>query len=118
MAGRKQIYLEMRDDIPARFIAEYERQGKAGNRRSLVRECLTVGFAIKELEPRLFRMIQASMESGSLSIDELSVYLDTCQKLGNTRLVDDIIETVTKEVSEPEKPVKKSNASSMMGLMQ
>lgn len=81
MAGRRQISIEIGDDIPARFLDAHANAGKFG-KRALSVECLSVGWAIKEMDPRLFRIIQASVESDTLTLDNLAVYLEACRQIG------------------------------------
>lgn len=109
MAGRKQISIEVGDDIPARFLDAHGSAGKFG-KRALSVECLTVGWEIKELDPRLFRIIQASSESGTLTLDNLAIYIDAFRKSGGS-------DTEKPEKTTPEKPAKKTAASGMQSLI-
>lgn len=112
----RQIALEVRDDMPARFVEMYDEAGR-GKGRSLVVELISVGVALKELDPRLFRMIQASAENDSLNINDLSVYIDACRKLAKETTPQAVSEDHDQEeVTPSEKPEKLKSGGASSGF--
>ena len=116
MAGRRQISIEVGDDIHARFLEAHGNAGKFG-KRALAVDCLNVAWSIKELDIGLFRSIQAAMESGNLTLDNLAICLEASRKISGSSEKEKPDLEPEKPDLEPEKPARKTAASGMANLI-